>query len=406
MLGKLWLIITFLLVFISLATHQVVLFMVALLFFLTGATARIWATNALKRITYERKLSAERVGFGETIDLQIEIANRKPLPLPWVQTDDEIPKKVALLKGRTDISYIPDNVVLNNIFTIGWYHKIKRHYPMRCQHRGYFTYGPATIRTGDIFGFFVRQIEVPALDHLTVYPRVVPLPKLLLPSNNPMGDINVKHHLFQDPVLTKGIREYVYGDSLKRLHWKSTARHGKLLTRLYESTTTVEMAIFLDIRTVDAPYWGSVPEKLELAIITAVALANDALSRGYRVGLYVNQYKHGTASLIRIPSSQKPTQFRQILETLAPLQELEALPMSRFLNNESRNLPWGNSIVLVSAVPNEELITTLYKMNRAGRRIAFFQIGGESPAYLGKGIPVYHVSEQTPWQETESIEFN
>ncbi len=404
MLGRLWIVITFVLVIASLLFHQLVLLTVAILFFLTGGIARLWDRNSLKRVSYKRKLSSDRVFFGEKIDLEVEIANRKPLPLPWIQIDDEIPRNVTMLKGKTDVSHLPTNVVLNNMFSIGWYHKIKRHYPLLCSQRGLYTFGPAVMRTGDIFGFFVRQEEVSELQQLIVYPRIVPLEYLLTPSRQPMGDIRIKSKLFQDPILTQGVREYHYGDSLKRIHWKSTARHGELQTRIFEATTTIDMAIFLDVRTVAAPYWGNVPEKLELAIITAVAVAKYSLTNGYRVGLYVNQYKHGTGSIIRIPPSRSVNQVKLILETLAPVQDFEAMPVSRLISNESRNLPWGSSLVVITAAPTREVTSALFNLKRTGRRVSMIQIGGEEPEASGSHVKTYHVSDKVPWQEIETIE--
>jgi len=406
MLGRLWLFITALLVIISLALQQAVLFMVALLFFLSGGIARLWDKYSLRRVTYTRNLSSTRVFFGETVDLTLDVANRKPLPLPWLQIDDEIPANLKLPKGKTDASHLPMNVVLNNLFSIGWYHRVKRHYPLECRQRGYYSFGPATLRTGDIFGFFVRQQEISQLDHLIVYPRIVPLAQFRAPSNQPMGEIRVKSYLFQDPLLTQGVREYRYGDSLKRIHWKSTARRGELQTRIFEATTTVDIAIFLDVRTVDEPHWGSNPDKLELAIITAVAVANDALAHGYRVGLYVNQYRHGTGNLIRLAPSQNPGQFRQILETLAPVQEIEALPLVRFVAGESRLLPWGSSLLVISAAPSADLYASLLKMKRAGRKISVVRVGGEKPPRTSGSITEYYVPDNVPWQEIETVELH
>jgi len=64
---------------------------------------------------------------------------------------------------------------------------------------------------------------------------------------------------------------------------------------IFEPTTTVDMGIFLDVRTVSLPLWSVNPEKFELAIVTAASLANQALSEEYRVGLYINKNSPGTA---------------------------------------------------------------------------------------------------------------
>jgi uncharacterized protein (DUF58 family) len=402
MIGRLWLVITILLLIVSLILKQVPLFLVSLLFFMAGGVARLWDNFSLNRVEYHRRLSSNRVFFGEDIQLEVEVINRKPLPLPWLQVDDEIPKNVTLLKGRTSPSHLTTNLLLCNLFSIGWYHKVKRHYPLRCSQRGYFTFGPARISSGDIFGFFTRYKEIDSLDHLMVYPRIVPLEKLGIPSKQPLGDIRTRNHIFQDPILTMGIRDYQFGDSLKRIHWKSTARTGQLQTKIFEPTTTIDMGIFLDVRTVKPPFWGVVSELLELAITTAASLANYALSEGYRVGLYINQSSPSSAELVRILPSQHPDQLKHILEALAPIQPIEAVPIARLVSGESRSLPWGSTLVVITAMPTDSLLSVLHQMKRFGRKVALITIGGKEPI-SSNGLTVYQVPDNITWDKTESI---
>lgn len=403
MIGNLWLFFTILLLVISLLLKQVPLFLFALLFFITGGVARLWDRHSLRRVEYRRHLSSNRVFFGEEVQLEIEASNRKPLPLPWLQVEDELPREVTVLKGEISPSYSINNQVLSNLFSISWYHKIKRRYPLRCNNRGYFTFGPAKMRSGDIFGFFTRQKEVYELDHLMVYPRIVPLEKLGIPSKQPLGAIRTKNHIFQDPILTMGVREYQSGDSLKRIHWKSTARSGQLQTKIFEPTTTVDMGIFLDVRTVPLPYWAVIPKKIELAIVTAASVANAALSEGYRAGLYVNQNTIDSLNqMIRIPPSQHPDQLKNILEVLAPIKPMETMPIARLVLKESRNLSWGSTIVVITAAPNEALLTTLFRMKRAGRKVVLITIGGDEPVNT-TGLTTYHISDDIDWEKMETI---
>jgi len=403
MLGSYWLFIAALLFIISLILHQVPLLLVSLLFFLTGGVARLWKRYCLTRVEYQRRLSANRVFFGEEVQLEIEVANRKPLPLPWIQIDDEIPAEVTLLKGRTSPTLETTRVLLPNLLSLNWYHKVKRRYPMRCLQRGYFTFGPASIRSGDLFGFFSQEMELKQIDYLMVYPRIVPLEKLGIPSKQPLGDIRTRSHIFQDPVLTSGVRDYHFGDSLKRIHWKTTARLGKLQTKVFEPTTTIDMGIFLDVRTMPPPIWGSVPRLLELAIIAAASIANHAIAAGYRVGLYANQRKRFPDEPIQIPPSQHTDQLLRILEALAQLDPSETMPIARLVQQEGRNLPWGSTLVVISAMPTDTLFSTLVKMKRAGRRVALILVGGSEPPISKDGLTVYHIRDDVIWRDLETL---
>jgi uncharacterized protein (DUF58 family) len=388
---------------IGLITQQLPLILVSILFILVRGVTGLWGRYCLSRIEYQRRLSSNRVFFGDEVVFEVEVANRKPLPLPWIQIDDMVSSEVSFLKGKTTPSPDTTGVFLSNFFSLGWYHKVKRRYPMHCLQRGYFAFGPSRIRSGDIFGFFSREMEVKQMDYLMVYPKIVSLEKLGILSKQPLGDIRTRRHIFEDPVLTSGIRDYNSGDSLKRIHWKSTARLGKLQVKVFEPTTITDMGIFLDVRTIKPALGGGVPELLELAILTTAAIANRAMTDGYRVGLYVNQHKRFVDEPIRVPPSQHTDQMRLILEALAYTHSYETMPITRLVQRESRNLPWGSTVVVISAMPESAILSALVEMKRTGRSVVLIVIGGPEPSINKESLTVYHIPEEVAWRELEMI---
>jgi uncharacterized protein (DUF58 family) len=402
MIGGLWLFFTVVLLIFSLLTKQVPLFIVALLFFIAGAIARLWARYSLNRVEYHRHLSSNRVFFGEEIKMVVEVSNRKILPLPWLQVEEQIPEQVTMIKGEASPVFSTTPQLLTALFSLSWYHRVKKYYPIKCNHRGYFMFGPTKISSGDVFGFFNRYQEIETIDHLMVYPKMVPLEKLGIPSRQPLGEIRTSKHLFHDPVLMLGIREYCYGDSLKSIEWKSTARTGSLQTKIFEPTTTVDMGIFLDVRTVSLPYWSVNPEKLELAIVTAASLTNQALSEDYRVGLYVNKNSPDTQELIRIPPGRHPEQLKHILEALALIQPIEVMPIARMVVAEAGNLPWGSTMVVIAASPTESLLATLFQMKRVGRKVVLITIGSQD-GVKSEGLTTYNISDDIGWEKMEAM---
>jgi uncharacterized protein (DUF58 family) len=402
MKGDYWLFFAVLILIISLALHQVPLILICLLFLLTGGVSRLWNRYCLNRIEYRRRLSRHQVFFGEDITFEIEIANRKPLPLPWLQIEDELPDKVTLLKGKTEPT-IEDRVILDNMFPINMYHRVTRRFPIKCSQRGAFIFGPTRIHSGDLFGFFRRDMLIPQVDYLLVYPRLVPLEKLGIASRQLFGDIRLKRHLFQDPVLTAGVRDYHYGDSLKRIHWKSTARLGRLQTKVYEPTTTVDISLFLDVRTLKAPLWGSVYQLQELGIIAAASISQHALKSGFRVGLYVNQITRFSQGMLKVPHSQHPDQMLHILEALAQLHQVETIPAARYIRQEAPGLPWGSTLLVISAQPGDDLLATLLDLKRAGRSVALVKVGGDMPEAGAGNLAVYHIRDDVAWDLVKEI---
>ncbi len=421
LVGNYWLMFSVALLILSLFIHQIPLLLVSLLFFLTGSVARIWDRYCLSRIEFRRKLSSERAFFGDKIYLEISVANRKPLPLPWFQLEEEVPADLTIItensprSGQKESENIDENFMtygwynrenranLSHNISLGWYNRITRRYPVTCDRRGIFAFGPTLIRSGDLFGIFSRESHIMKQHYLIVYPKMVPLEQLGIPSRQLFGDIRTSSHIFEDPVLTMGIRDYQFGDSLKRIHWKATARTRKLQTKIFELTTTTDIALFLDVRTAKLSVFGSVPELLELAVVTAASIANYTVAAGYRTGLYVNQRKRFPDEPMRIPPGQHTNQMMHILDALAQVTAFESMPMTRLIQNESRNLPWGSTILVISAFVTDELLSTLYSMRRGGRKVVLVTIGGNTPSSTGDGLSVFNVSDDISWREIESI---
>lgn len=403
MLGRAWLPITVVLLLAAVALEQALLLLVALIFFLASGIARLWARYALQRVDYGRHLSANRAFFGDTIVLDTRIANSKILPLPWVHILDEVPDELTFIKVRTTPAFRKGRAHLSSFLSLGWYHRITRRYSVQCLRRGYFTFGPATIRSGDLFGFFHNETTEEKLDYLLVYPRIVPLEDLGIGSKAPFGDIRVRRHLYEDPVRVVSTRDYAPGDPLKHIHWKATARLRRLQSRVFEPTTTVDLALFLDVRTVEAPLWGRVEQLLETAVIAAASIASHAVQNGHRVGLYVNEPYLYSGGLIRLPSSDHPDQHQRVLEALAQVQGWPALPMEQLLNREARNIHGFATLAVITAEPSEQLLASLLRFRRAGRRVVLVTVGGQPGGSSPGGLPQYHVSDQVYWRELESV---
>ncbi|MDP6101881.1 MAG: DUF58 domain-containing protein [Dehalococcoidia bacterium] len=406
MLGGAWLFVTFVLLVGAIALQQVLLLLVALLFFTASGVARLWAHYALERVVYGRGLSANRAFFGDTIVLDTRLANSKILPLPWIHVRDEVPQDLTFLRHKTSPAHRQGRAILSNLFSLGWYHRITRRYSVQCLKRGYFTFGPANIRSGDLFGFFDKATTEEKLDYLLVYPRIVPLEDLGIPSKAPLGDIHVRRHLFDDPVRVVTTREYAPGDPLKNIHWKATARLGRLQSRTFEPTTTVDIALFLDVRTVEAPIWGRVEQLLETAVIATASIVNHAVRNGYRAGLYVNEPYLFKQGLIKLPSSDHPDQLQRVLEALAQVQGWPALPLEQLLNREARNVHGAATLAVVTAELSESLLASLHRFRRAGRRVVLVLVGEQWRGVSLGSIPVYHVSDRVDWRDLESVQLD
>ncbi len=344
----------------------------------TGGITRLWSWFSLKSVTAERKISDNRVFPGESVDLQLKVTNRKILPLPWIEIEDEIPL-IFSAKCKSAEQARPGCGLLSKSTSLLWYSSATWHDTLTCNKRGYYRLGPIKTSSGDIFGFYPNSKEDSAEEHIIVYPIIYPVSELAIPPLYPVGDTKAERRIFTDPNRVIGIREYTMQDSLRYVHWKSTARHQELHIKVFEPTTTLDVAVFLAIDSFKYP-GGLKADDLEFGISTAASIANYVITEQRSpLGLYVNTGLADSGLPVRILPGSGNKQLIAILEALAKTTTIQSEPFTDFLNNERNNLPWGTSIVLITGEPvktlNEGLLENL---KDAGYKITVLYIGTDT----------------------------
>ncbi len=400
-----WILLAWFLLILGLATRHALTFVLGLIFFLTAGASYLWDRYCLARVEYRRVFTPRRAFYGETVTFTMEVTNRKPMPLSWLEVVDELPQELIPLRGRIIPSLRQRRQHLVNLFSLRWYERVRRHFTVRCAARGYFALGPARLRSGDIFGFTVRGADQDQVDHLLVYPRIVPLAALGLPSLHPLGDERGRRHLLEDPTRVVGARDYAAGDPLRRIHWKATARAQALRAKQYEATTSHRFAIFLNLDTLGryAEYRGFVRVLLELNILIAASVANWAIEHNHLVGLYANGYLPQGLRWARLPPAPGSVHLAAMLEALAKIFPTPVMPIGDLMQLEARTLPWGTTAVVITAVTDAPLVAGVSQLLRAGHGVVAVLVGdeaGEPPL----AIPAYRVSTATGWQALEGLE--
>lgn len=148
--------------------------------------AQWWKKSALNNVYYLRKFKYTRAFPGECYPVKLEFENRKLLPLSWLRVQDPWPKMV----GPEDEeilapSHVTDLGYLTHVFSLRWFERAQRRYPLMFRKRGVYALGPARMESGDLFGIFSSGKQIGPVEQLTVYPALIPLEKVELPPENP-----------------------------------------------------------------------------------------------------------------------------------------------------------------------------------------------------------------------------
>ena len=118
---------------------------------------------------------------------------------------------------------------------------------MPAPHRGVITVGPVVYRRTDPVGLFSREIRWAPAEELLVRPAMIDLHGM------PIGQVRDLDGVPSDQVSMSdlafhALREYVRGDDLRHVHWRSSARAGQLLVRQYHDTRRTHATLLVDSR--------------------------------------------------------------------------------------------------------------------------------------------------------------
>ncbi|GAA3229892.1 DUF58 domain-containing protein [Pseudonocardia petroleophila] len=169
-------------------------------------------------------------------------------------------------------------------------------YPLVPAQRGVHRIGPLTGGSTDPLGLAEFERELAPASRLVALPRVVALrgmPQALGSGEGTPGAALAHQGQGRSDVL---VRQYRQGDELRRVHWRSTARHDELMVRLEERPWRTGTTVLLDRR--DAAHRGHGPDSsLEVAISLAASICTHLGGRGEVITLVTEDGAElGTAS--------------------------------------------------------------------------------------------------------------
>ena len=424
---KQWYYLCIAIIIVGLLLRQPLLLVVGLLGALVLLATDTWAKYCLQDLRYQRQFSEQRVLFGEEITLSLSVENAKLLPLPWLEIEDSVPRTLTFTGRQLRVSTISNMVVLESLFSLRWYERVTRPYTVLCNARGVHTFGPTVVRSGDVFGFLNRQESLSNRQYLLVYPLVVPITRFGLPSRHPFGDNRAPRRLLEDPSRVIGVRDYMYGDDLRRVHWKATARMMQLQSKVYQPTTTYTLVLFLNVVSQLDAWYGIRPELQELAICATASVADWALNEGFAVGLYANtmMYMPEMGMLppthqegeekeqaleavvadqlkrrrIHLPPASNEEQRKRIMEVLARIQSYFGSSIEDLIQVERVRLPAGATVVVVTSTVSDPLLDSLARVKQSGHAVTILYIGDAPLAAKLAGVTVYHMGGEETWKE-------
>ena len=240
------------------------------------AVAFAWSRALGRKVDVGRESPEGAHMVGEPFTERFTVRNRSALPVAYCEVHDRtrlpgyVPGRACSLRGGDTVSWSARGVF---------------------QRRGIYEFGPLEARLGDPFGLFPRTVRVAPRTSVLVYPAIHALGEMSpLSAEGTIGETG-RGRASDAPPDVSTIREYDRGDGLGRIHWPSTARTGKLMSRVYDTRQSADVLVMLDLEA--GHHWGEAPESsLEYAVSVAASLCHAAVRRGQAFGLVTNDAQH------------------------------------------------------------------------------------------------------------------
>jgi uncharacterized protein (DUF58 family) len=209
----------------------------ALLVVLPVVSALI-ARRSRYRLACTRRLDPPQVAAGQSTTVTARVENVSRLRTGALLVEDVTPDPLRVLGSGP-------RFVLDEIEPGG--HR-ELSYQIRPEARGKFAVGPLRIRVADAFGLVKATKSFHSTSTLVVTPKIVALPRAAAAARwlgEGDGGMRTISAVGEDDAAP---RPYQDGDSLHRVHWKSTARYGQLMVRREEHQWRNSASVFLDTR--------------------------------------------------------------------------------------------------------------------------------------------------------------
>ncbi|MCL6454136.1 MAG: DUF58 domain-containing protein [Alicyclobacillus sp.] len=290
----------------------------------------VTAAVGLRGVTVERRLSAKRLSAGQTLQIDVELSVSGAWPRFWLRVRDALPPRFAVQVQGSERVLLPV-----------WARRLGFRYRIENLPRGIYRIGDSTLETGDLLGILQLRRTDHRSDLVTVYPRVVPVRGWSGQLPEELGLREATRRRSDESTTVLGVRDYVPGDRLSRVHWKASARRGTLLAKDFEMHVSSELMFVPDLSR--DSYRGFDGRMFELAMTIVASLMKYAFERRRRFGLLM-----AALHPVHVPPGGDETLLVRCMEELAMASPEGRHSFPEVLQRAAQEVPLGTVLVVVS----------------------------------------------------------
>jgi uncharacterized protein (DUF58 family) len=312
------------------------LYPVAIGLVLAVAGAALWVRLVRRPLRLRRRLGRrEHVdGDDSPVELELAYAGRRPAAtLVVVERIARLGVRETVVRKRGE--------------------RLRGSYVLARVPRGRYPFESAQVVVEDPFGLEHLEMELPAGESLLVYPRLVDLERLFSEGGRRLAE--GRRLLLRRPsgFDLHSVREYAQGESLRRVHWPSTAKRGQLMVKELEDSPRDEVVVVLDADA--AAVVGDPPDStFEIGVRAAGSILKAQAVRGRRAALVVNSARREYQSVHSFDGD-----WLLALELLATVEPDGHTPIATLPSDEAGAAARALELTIVTSALSGRLVERL-----------------------------------------------
>ncbi|MBI4268038.1 MAG: DUF58 domain-containing protein [Chloroflexi bacterium] len=348
----------------------------------------LWTRFSIRSIVGQRsKNSAEHCQVGGRFVEEITIVNNSWLPKPLIRVE---------VNGDQPGHR---NMAIFNLSPKGSY---RWQSEVHCQQRGRHTLGAVTATVSDPFGFFSSQRKLVDARSVLVYPATPELPFFQQFGHGESTSGYGSSSASEIGANAARVREYIGGDVLSHIHWRSTAHTGKLMVKEFDATRSnyafKDVWIIIDMHQDSQVSHGNNGTE-EHSVAIAASLIRKFIENNQRVGLIASADQD-----YFFPPEAGSQHLLNMLEALALMKATGQLPVEQLLSDEIERFGSNAGIIVITPSVSSRLIAPLQQAKQNGSLVtiislAFSDFGGTAVNATGnlisRGFQVHVVKPGT-----------
>lgn len=299
------------------------------------------------RLKYFQEIDKKYIIKGDSIKYSLIISNEDFLFYPYIRVKFFGTETIfsEQFKTRT-LSLMPFEEKVYNI-------------TLSCKYSGNYEIGVSRIEIEDYLGIFRLVYKIPSPLSIRVYPRIITIDRLRLKTDFVSESYSVLDSKYEDIGALQDIRKYMYGDSLKKIHWKLTAKLNELMIRKFQSATEASAIIALDLKKNNYTFEQNtiIEDKL---IESAIAINYYCLYSWIPVNLV-----YYTKEIVTVKASS-PFDFQNIYNRLAELRFNSEFSISETLDVYIRNSSAKTNLLILTSNLSYNLYDIIYYASFSG----------------------------------------